>query len=1375
MKRSIIIILILSAFYLSNSLAGTKILFNAQDSLQAPVLAAPLNMSKLQRTNNLILQWNSAPGAGNYEFQYSIDSNFTYAGVIDDYSVSDTVVVLSNLKNETTYYWRVRSMSGFSSGSWSQFWSFTTTPLPAAAELFSPESNLVNQESSMLFTWSKAPQNTSYLVQLSPDSTFSDYNLISEKTTGDTAIWFYNINFNTIYYWRVQALNIDGVGSAWSAVRHFKTKLSPPVILHPYGGGLDTTLTFEWLPVSSAEKYRLQLSTSKGFDSTSMLFDKIVDSSGLVMHSFKLAHTYFWRIFAFNSKGDSSDWSNIIQLQIRLATPAVLYPKDNAYNQDTVVSFSWNKVDSAVNYRLNISTDSSFAKVMIDTVVPSTQISLSKFEHYKRYYWRMLALNRFLNFSDWTQTRTFKTNLAVPFLYSSVDSLVNSSDTVRFIWNRITGAGSYSLQAAYDSLFNRMFVNTKTTDSLYMLSSLLPDTTFYIRINALNAEGDSTGWSNIIKFATNPVFKVAEKNILDTLNISENQTDSIAAVVLFNNGPNPLFIDSIKVSPDSILSMDTTGIILNGNSQVQKIIRLNRVKILPGKNSGSVSFIRANSRGERQNYNLNFSFFIQKALPNFSPDTLDFGVVTSDSAGYKGFSLRNFGGNINVGITKIYQLGPDSSSFNLYNNPDVVKANQSNFLPVEFKPLKIGLNYSVLEVETNSSPKKNFQFILKGIGKGGEFSAATLSSINNLGDSTFESLISPERILTLKNSGDNTLRLNISFAKNIWGFDSVKYYNPVIKAGNSVSIKVRYLARNFNSLNIDTMKISHNGFGVNPVVVVLKGSFDRSRLIPLILTKITVDSVAFPNAADQYLADSTITIDIDSSFISTLPYPDFRFKYYMGNVDTALYAAQMKRYEFIIPSWKVNDSGLVYSGELLMRNNNDKIVDSVLLFSGISPRIIIKGYNPPVIKVPRSIPGQTASEANVKWSFFGFPFDTVYVDSVFNYFGGRSNMHDGEWMLYKYDSSNKSSFSGMDMETFQPNFAYFFAQALVDTFDIFKVYYNKILTRRLTDTVMSFSGSAWKTVSDPFTFNVQVEPPAMLYRYDTGKQEFVITNIMKPGEGYFLEPSFNSFNLKTYGHYSPSNIPESISAPGWFVDLKLKGNYGKSSLLFSLNDRNEFQKVNNNLLKENYLVPPRIRKGLYSYIEGDAGSRLIASSINNGEGASWDVVVSNDLSDDRVAVTPQVTGALPPNMKIVFYDYSLNKLYGDSSFSVGLSNGELKKIKVIIGTDNFIRQSLGSAVGSRPYSFKLFQNYPNPFNPSTVIKYTVPGIGVKPVEVYLNIYDILGNKVATLVHGMQYPGEYKIEFNAGSLASGVYIYRIITGGYQSVKKMILLK
>ena len=88
-----------------------------------------------------------------------------------------------------------------------------------------------------------------------------------------------------------------------------------------------------------------------------------------------------------------------------------------------------------------------------------------------------------------------------------------------------------------------------------------------------------------------------------------------------------------------------------------------------------------------------------------------------------------------------------------------------------------------------------------------------------------------------------------------------------------------------------------------------------------------------------------------------------------------------------------------------------------------------------------------------------------------------------------------------------------------------------------------------------------------------------------------------------------------------------------------------------------------------------------------------------------------------------------------------------------------------------PTEYNLSQNYPNPFNPSTTIEYSIP----KSANVKLEVYNSLGEKVATLVNAYEEAGTYKINFNAEGLSSGIYFYRITSNSFIRMKKMILLK
>ena len=86
-------------------------------------------------------------------------------------------------------------------------------------------------------------------------------------------------------------------------------------------------------------------------------------------------------------------------------------------------------------------------------------------------------------------------------------------------------------------------------------------------------------------------------------------------------------------------------------------------------------------------------------------------------------------------------------------------------------------------------------------------------------------------------------------------------------------------------------------------------------------------------------------------------------------------------------------------------------------------------------------------------------------------------------------------------------------------------------------------------------------------------------------------------------------------------------------------------------------------------------------------------------------------------------------------------------------------------------TYSLSQNFPNPFNPTTTIKFSLPKDGL----VKLVVYDVLGKEVATLVNDEQTKGNYQVTFNASKLTSGVYFYKITSGDFSDVKKMLLVK
>ena len=141
-------------------------------------------------------------------------------------------------------------------------------------------------------------------------------------------------------------------------------------------------------------------------------------------------------------------------------------------------------------------------------------------------------------------------------------------------------------------------------------------------------------------------------------------------------------------------------------------------------------------------------------------------------------------------------------------------------------------------------------------------------------------------------------------------------------------------------------------------------------------------------------------------------------------------------------------------------------------------------------------------------------------------------------------------------------------------------------------------------------------------------------------------------------------------------------------------------------------------------------------------------------------------------------EYNLNPIDPSDNIEDNNNNGYTNIEEYLNGMNPLLTDIENVYDGLKAETFTLLQNYPNPFNPSTTIKYSVSRVetrrGVSP-HVTLNVYDILGREVSTLVNKEQKPGSYEVKFNANDLTSGLYFYKIATNGFTETKKMILLR
>jgi hypothetical protein len=169
-------------------------------------------------------------------------------------------------------------------------------------------------------------------------------------------------------------------------------------------------------------------------------------------------------------------------------------------------------------------------------------------------------------------------------------------------------------------------------------------------------------------------------------------------------------------------------------------------------------------------------------------------------------------------------------------------------------------------------------------------------------------------------------------------------------------------------------------------------------------------------------------------------------------------------------------------------------------------------------------------------------------------------------------------------------------------------------------------------------------------------------------------------------------------------------------------------------------------------------NNIISLSWTISEEATYGFEIQSSLSQDNSWE------------KIVFINASENRFY-DFQDKPTISEGELAYRIKLINKDGGYAYSSEVTVQVLPVEFKLYQNYPNPFNPVTNIRFDLP----KPGKVRLDVYNIIGEQVTTLLDKDMEAGYHNIPFNASNLPSGVYIYKLQTEVKTDVKKMMFLK
>jgi hypothetical protein len=253
--------------------AGTSNWSNArsftteEQYVEAPQPQSPPDGAGDQPTT-ITLEWSEVLLANEYQVQLSTDEDFD--GIIEDETTASTSHQISGLEFETTYYWRVRSITAVSTSSWSEVSSFTTIDeTPAVPVLASPPDNATGLPNDPVFEWTEGDRADSYRLQVATGENFNEL-IADEDGIEATTHQVGELDFETTYYWRVQASNNAGT-SDWSDAWSFTTGDDPGqpqiAIISPSTGEIwmgNATHTIAWETDESISTVDIAYSVDNG-------------------------------------------------------------------------------------------------------------------------------------------------------------------------------------------------------------------------------------------------------------------------------------------------------------------------------------------------------------------------------------------------------------------------------------------------------------------------------------------------------------------------------------------------------------------------------------------------------------------------------------------------------------------------------------------------------------------------------------------------------------------------------------------------------------------------------------------------------------------------------------------------------------------------------------------------------------------------------------------------------------------------------------------------------------------------------------------------------------------------------------------------------
>ncbi|MFH0842887.1 MAG: DUF2341 domain-containing protein [Bacteroidota bacterium] len=440
--------------------------------------------------------WNAATGASGYRLDVT-DNNGYVAGYQDlDIGFTTSYSVSVDMTTSEDYYFQVRAYntSGISGNSEIIIVRLVKPDPPAAV------APAANYEDHFTARWNTSAASLGYYIDVSLENDFPDF-LYENVATGNTTVYdIYGLSANTTYYYRVRAYNTVGTSDN-SNVITVTTPVTAPVVAQP-DTVAQTWFTPTWNKTVAATGYMIDVATVSDFSSGFILAAQDVGSDTAYYVSGLAPGTpYYYRVRAYNSNGTSYN-SGTVEVYTLPDTPGAL---DGTTVTETYFQANWGSVPGASGYIIDVSLSSDFSTFVpgYENYYPGNVTScwITGLTGYTQYYYRIRAYNS-TGAGDYSNSVEAITLVAAPVTVSP-ETVSNTWFTAK--WNSSRGATGYLVDVSSVSDFSCCFIyqNAYTGDTLFYVSGLSPNSTYYYRVTAYNDDGLSY-YSGTVGATTSP-------------------------------------------------------------------------------------------------------------------------------------------------------------------------------------------------------------------------------------------------------------------------------------------------------------------------------------------------------------------------------------------------------------------------------------------------------------------------------------------------------------------------------------------------------------------------------------------------------------------------------------------------------------------------------------------------------------------------------------------------------------------------------------------------------------------------------------------------------------------------------------------------------